>query len=116
MTEPERLPRDLSLRRIAVSTLWAVSILLAAVAVNVVGIAVIGGTYEWDRWLSDHRVHLLVWRFFLYVTLVLGWCWMRTRVVSRETPGSPSVRLRRAEVSAVLVIVLVETSTLIRLA
>lgn len=114
MTQPERLPRNFPLRRIAVSTLWAASILLAAVAVNVVGIAVIGSTFKWDRWLSDHRMHLFVWRFILYVSLVLGWCWMRTRVVNRETSGNPSVRLRRAEISAVLVIALVETGALIR--
>lgn len=114
MSEPHRLPRTRSLRRVAMIVLWTIMILLVAIAANLFGIVVVGGTERWDRWLIDHRLHLFVWRVFLYAALAIGWWWMRTRVVNREASGKASARLRRAEISAVLAIALVETSTLLR--
>ena len=104
--------RNTSPRRIARTTLWVISILLAVVGVNVVGILLFGGTHQWDVWLHEHRLHFLAWRLCLYIGLAIGWHWMRNRVVHREASDGSSRRLMRAEIFAVIAIAAVEISAL----
>lgn len=93
------------LRRAGLVSL-ALLVLLAAVAVNVVGIHLSGGIDGWQAWLTAHSNHFLVWRLLLYAGTAYGWIWMRRRVLARE----PSARQRmlRAEMAAVAAVTALE--------
>jgi hypothetical protein len=85
---------------------WGLSVFLAAAAVNVIGIRIVGDVNGWAHWLQTHRGLFLVWRLFLYGATAWGWWWMRERLRRRE-PGA-HVRLLRVEMAAVLVILALE--------
>lgn len=104
--------RNTSPPRIARTILWATSILLGVIGVNVVGILLFGGTHQWDGWLHEHKPHFLAWRLCLYIGLAVGWYGMRNRVVQREPSEDSSRRLMRAEIFAAISIAAVEISAL----
>jgi hypothetical protein len=60
-------------------------------------------------WIADHKYPLLIWRLGVYAITARVWWKLRLRIVSRE--GSDPVSadpLRRAEIAALLSIVLIE--------
>ena len=98
-----RLRRSLIIVLAMLAALTVVTIIL-----HVIGIRLVGGIVAWQRWLNVHAWLFGVWRLGLYVAIVRGWWWMRTRVRQREPSPEARRRLVRAEIAAVLVIALTE--------
>lgn len=96
------------LRRAGLVLLWAILLLVAAVAANVVGIHLAGGIEGWQQWLTEHTNHFLAWRLLLYAGTAWGWLWMRRRVLTREPVARQ--RLLRAEIAAVVAVAALEIS------
>ena len=82
-----------------------------AVAINLVGIRVVGGVSGWTHWLKEHSGHFFVWRLCVYGLTAYGWWRMRKRILVRESGAESAVRLSRAEISAVLTIIALEIAT-----
>jgi hypothetical protein len=100
--------------RLGLALLWALLVALVAVAINLAGIRLIGNLDGWSRWMQGHAAYFLAWRLCLYTATGYGWWWMRRRLRQRETSPESHRRLRRAEIAAVLAIVLLEGSVLLR--
>ena len=98
-----RAPRSLVIVLATLAALTVVTIIL-----HVVGIRLVGGIVAWQRWLHVHTWMFGIWRLGLYVAIVRGWRWMRTRVQQREPSPEARRRLVRAEIAAVLAIALTE--------
>lgn len=115
MTWPTWLqPSWLFNRRAGMALLWALLIFGVAVTVNVAGIHVVGSIDGWERWLHAHSAHFLAWRLVLYAATVYGWWWMRQRLRQREPAAETHQRLLRVEIAAVVTLVLLEGSQLLR--
>lgn len=78
------------------------------IAIRSVGIRIVGNVAAWQRWLHVHAWMFRLWRLALYVAILRGWWWMRTRVRQRDRSPAARRRLMRAEIAAVLAIVLTE--------
>jgi len=100
--------------RLGWALLWTLLVVLAAVAVNLAGIRLIGSLGGWSHWLRAHAGCFLIWRLCLYTATGYGWWWMRQRLRRRETSPDAHRRLLRTEIAAVLSIVLLESSVLLR--
>lgn len=96
-------------------SLWVIALVLAAIALNVLGIRVLGDTLSWSRWLSSHRGDFLVWRVFLYGGVAYGWWRMRGRIARGELSPETRMRLQRAEIGAALAILALEGAAALRL-
>lgn len=107
-----RCLRWLSSRRAILVLVWAVSLLIAATAVNVVGIRIAGGIEGWQRWMAAQSGAFLAWRLLLYAATAWGWLWMRRRLRAREPEGAAGQRLLRAEVAAIIAVIVLEASLL----
>ncbi len=103
-------------RRAGLVLLWTVLLLVAAIAVNVVGIRIAGGIDGWQRWMDAHAGVFLAWRLLLYGVTVWGWLWMRRRLRAREPDGVAGQRLLRVEIAAVVAVVALEASLLMQAA
>ncbi|HAY08379.1 MAG TPA: hypothetical protein DCY18_00330 [Thauera sp.] len=103
-------------RRAGLVLLWTVLLLVAAVAVNVVGIRIAGGIEGWQRWMDAHAGVFLAWRLLLYGVTVWGWLWMRRRLLAREPDRIAGQRLLRVEIAAVVAVVALEASLLMQAA
>jgi hypothetical protein len=99
-------------RRGGIALLWAVALVAAAVAANVVGIAMLGSLGAWQGWLTQATWLFLLWRLCLYAATVYGWRWMRRRVLARDGSVPARRRLVRTEVAAVVAIVALELGLL----
>ncbi|WP_376779331.1 hypothetical protein [Pseudomonas lopnurensis] len=99
-------------RRAGLVLLWVFLLLIAATAVNVIGIHLAGSIEGWEQWLAAHAGYFLVWRLLLYGGTAWGWLWMRRRVLAREPGADTRRRLLRAEIAAVLAIAVLEVSQL----
>ncbi|ACL73938.1 MAG: hypothetical protein Q8L60_03020 [Gammaproteobacteria bacterium] len=108
------LPKWLFNRQLGRTLGWIALIVFVAVAVNLVGIRLVGDAHTWSRWLDEHAGYFLVWRLCLYGATAYGWIWMRRRLRERDTSREAHQRLLRAEVGAVAAIVLLEISVLLR--
>jgi len=97
-------------RRVGLTLLWTALLLIAAVAVNVVGIQIAGGIEGWQRWMDAHTGASLAWRLLLYAGTAWGWLWMRRRLRAREPDGVTAQRLLRVEIAAVVAVIVLETS------
>ncbi|MBA4243684.1 MAG: hypothetical protein C0452_07185 [Pseudomonas sp.] len=104
----ERSQHRLRLRRAGLVLMWAILLLVATIAANVVGIHLAGGLEGWQQWLTAHTGHFLAWRLLLYTGTAWGWLWMRRRVLARE-PGARQ-RLLRAEIAAAVAVAALEIS------
>ncbi|HHK4245182.1 TPA: hypothetical protein ACQTXT_003996 [Pseudomonas aeruginosa] len=100
----------LRLRHAGLVLLGALLVLLAAVAANVVGIHLAGGSDGWQAWLTAHSTYFLIWRLLLYAGTAYGWIWMRRRVLAREPDAGTRRRLLRAELAAVVAVAALELS------
>ena len=89
-------------------------VVLVAVAINAVGIHLIGDIDGWSHWWRAHAGYFLVWRLCLYMATGYGWWWMRRRLLQREPSPDARWRLLRTEIAAVLALVLLEGSLLLR--
>lgn len=94
------------LRRAGLVLLWAILLLVATVAANVVGIHLAGGIEGWQQWLTEHTGHFLAWRLLLYAGTVWGWLWMRHRVLACEPETGR--HLLRAEIAAIATVAALE--------
>ncbi|AMR77728.1 MULTISPECIES: hypothetical protein [Betaproteobacteria] len=103
-------------RRVGLALLWTVPLLIAAVAVNMLGIRIAGGIEGWQRWMDAHAGVFLVWRLLLYGVTVWGWLWMRRRLRVREPDAVAGQRLLRVEIAAVVAVVALEASLLMQAA
>ena len=99
-------------RRIVLAVGLTLGLICVAVAINAIGIRIVGDVETWRDWLEHHRLHFFVWRLALYVLTAWGWWWMHKRIRAREPNPESRTRLRRAEIAAVCTIVLLETSML----
>src|SRR3546814_13169259 len=86
----------------------------AAVAVNSAVIHVVGGVEGWQHWLQADDGHFFVWRLCLYGATAYGWWWMRRRLLRREPSRETHQRLLRTEIAAVIAVVALEASQLLR--
>lgn len=98
-----RIPRSL----VVVLAMLA-ALMVVAIMVHVIGVRLVGSVAAWQRWLHAHAWTFGLWRLGLYAAIVRGWWWMRTRVRQRENSFEAQRRLMRAEIAAVLAIVLTE--------
>ncbi len=98
--------------RISRSLMVVLAILAAltavAIVVHVIGVQLVGSVAGWQRWLRAHAWMFGLWRLGLYAAIVHSWWWMRTRVRQRENSPEARRRLMRAEIAAVLAIMLTE--------
>lgn len=98
--------------RIGRSLVTALAMLLAItvvmIAIHAVGVRIVGNVAAWQRWLHMHAWMFRLWRLALYVAILRGWWWMRTRVHQRDRSPDARRRLMRAEIAAVLAIALTE--------
>ena len=105
-------------RRVAAGALkallWVGLVAGVAIGVNAAGIHVVGSIDGWQRWLAANRGYFFAWRLLLYAATACGWLWMRRRLRDREPSAEAQQRLRRVEVAAVLTLVLLEGSQLLR--
>ncbi|CAJ2789728.1 Uncharacterised protein [Burkholderia pseudomallei] len=81
---------------------------IVAIVVHVIGARLVGSVAAWQRWLHTHAWMFGLWRLGLYVAIVRGWWWIRTRVRQRENSPEARRRLMRAEIAAALAITLTE--------
>jgi len=95
--------RRLFNRRLAEALLWALLITLVAVAINLIGIHVLGTVTSWNHWLKNHRGYLLAWRLCLYGATAYGWWRMRQRMVGFGS-NAEALRWNRTEIAAVLTV------------
>lgn len=109
-----RCLRWLSSRRAILVLVWAVSLLIAATAVNVVGIRIAGSIEGWQRWMAAQSGAFLVWRLLLYAITAWGWLWMRRRLRTREPERAAGQRLLRAEVASIVAVIALEASLLMQ--
>ena len=100
--------RKIACRSAGLALVWGCLVVALAVVVNAVGIHVVGSVAGWQRWLRMHESGFVAWRLTLYAATALGWSRMRRRLTQHTGPSDARGRLLRAEVSAVLVILLVE--------
>lgn len=98
-------------RRLSTALLWALGIVIVGAVISLLGIRLLGGVQGFEGWLRDHRFHLLAWRLLLYGATVIGWYWMRKRLLLREPHNTTRARLRRCEFSALAVIFALEMAT-----
>lgn len=103
-------PKWLFSRPLGKALLWTTFVVLVAVAINLVGIGVVGDITAWSRWLDDHAGYFLAWRLCLYGATGYGWLWMRRRLY-RDAEARQ--RLFRAEIGAIVAITLLEVSVLL---
>jgi hypothetical protein len=99
------------IRRLSIGLLWACAILLLGASIALFGAHFLGGVQGWESWLSQRRILLLGWRLLVYVAALAGWCWMRKRLLMRESSIAARSRLRRTELAAVIVITALECTT-----
>lgn len=97
-------------RYVGWSIVWIVGLLLVAGIVNMVGIDMVGDIERWSIWLKAHTPIFLIWRIGLYCAVGYGWCWMRHRVIARETNDDAKQRFLRIEIGAVCALVALEVS------
>ena len=91
--------------------------LIAAVAyplVHVLGRTLRWRVEGWQHWLQAHAGHFFVWRLCLYGATVYGWWWMRRRLLRREPSRETHQRLLRTEIAAVIAVIALEASQLLR--
>ncbi|WP_084824831.1 hypothetical protein [Lampropedia cohaerens] len=111
MSAARRCLRWLSRRRAIPVLVWAVSLLIA---VNVVGIHIAGGIEGWQRWMAAQSGAFLAWRLLLYAVTAWGWLWMRRRLRAREPERAAGQRLLRAEVAAIVAVIVLEAGLLMQ--
>lgn len=109
-----RVRRLLFNARVGRALLWTTLVVLVAVAINAVGIHLIGDIGGWSRWWRAHEGYFLIWRIALYLATGYGWWWMRRRLRHREPSPDARLRLLRTEIAAVIALVLLEGSLLLR--
>jgi hypothetical protein len=96
------------------TVLWALLVAGVAVCVNLAGIHVVGSIDGWQRWLWANKGYFSAWRLLLYAATACGWWWMRRRLLEREPSVESHQRLRRVEIAALITLVLLEGSQLLR--
>lgn len=101
-------------RRVGLTLLWALGLLVVAIAANVVGIRMAGSIEGWQQWMREHAGLFLVWRLLLYAGTAWGWLWMRRRLRARESDSTTRQRLLRVEIAAVLALVALEASQFVQ--
>ena len=103
-------------RRVGLALLLTLLVVAVALAVNIAGIHVVGGVEGWQHWLQAHAGHFLVWRLCLYGATAYGWWWMRRRLLrrGREPFRATHQRLLRTEIAAVISVLALEASQLMR--
>lgn len=99
------------IRRLSTGLLGVVAVVLLGASIATFGVHFLGGVREWDSWLSQQRLPLLGWRLLLYAATLVGWCWMRERLLTRESNVAARSHLRRTELAAVIVIAALECTT-----
>lgn len=99
--------------RIGMALLWTVVLLAVAIAVNVIGIRLLGDIASWDHWMNDHSSHFLAWRLLLYAGTICAWMWLHQRLQRREPGAVTNQRLLRTEIAAVLALAAIESSIML---
>jgi hypothetical protein len=84
------------------------ALVLLAFLINAVGIWSLGGIHRWVNWFQEHRAYFLLWRLLVYGVTMCAWLPMRRRVLRSEGDAAAPGRLIRAEVAAIVVVVLIE--------
>jgi len=101
-------------RRVGVGLLFTLLVVAVAAVVNIAGIHVVGGVEGWQHRLQAHAGHFFVWRLCLYGATAYGWWWMRRRLLRREPSRETHQSLLRTAVAAVIAVVALEASQLLR--
>ncbi|MGQ5288515.1 hypothetical protein ACULN0_04035 [Pectobacterium actinidiae] len=101
-------------RRVGYALLWTILLLAVTVAINLVGIRVLSGIDNWERWMNDHASYFMAWRVVLYAFIAFEWRWMRKRVLAREPGDEARYRLTRVEIAGVVVLAALESSRLMQ--
>lgn len=107
-------PRSLWSRRLSRALAAAVLAVLFAVAINVLGIGLVGDVDRWTRWLDERAGYFFAWRLCLYAATAYGWWKLRRRLRERDPSPEARRRLLRAEIGAIASLALLEASALLR--
>lgn len=94
--------------------IWAAGLLAAAIAVNAIGIRMVGNLDNWQRWMSDHAGYFFAWRLALYAGTAYGWWRLHRRLHQHEPDSAAHQRLVRVTIAAGLALVALEASLLWR--
>ncbi|WP_372178574.1 hypothetical protein ACCQ23_10005 [Xanthomonas axonopodis pv. phyllanthi] len=101
------IPLGRSLGRVA---FWLGVLIAVTVAVNVLGIRLLGYIYTWNHWLRAYVGYFFAWRIMLYTGAAWVWRRLLTRLHQHGTSIEDLARACRIEVAAVLAILLLEAS------
>src|SRR3546814_11176939 len=74
-------------RRAAMTLLWLLLIVAAAVGANVAGIYLVGSVAGWARGLASSAGYFFIWRLCVYAATASGWFWLRRRVLAHGDPS-----------------------------
>ena len=101
------------------SAAWRVPLLFFGLAlvvflINAWAIVAFGSIDRWVTWFQRHRLHFLLWRLLLYGVTAYAWLPLRRRIVTAEAGSATAARLLRAEVAAVIAVVLIEALTFLQ--
>ncbi|AVS92493.1 hypothetical protein C8246_12635 [Paracidovorax avenae] len=113
MTRPAERRGAMSIVRSLVhAAIWVGLLIAVAFAINVLGIRAVGSAEAWEQWIKAHAGHLLVWRISVYGCIAFGW-WRIRRVDSKkDRPLADSMRIRRAVIAAMAIILIGEISAI----
>ena len=99
-------------RSLARALVWSAALISLVILINAAGIHLAGSIRAWEEWMAGASSYFLIWRLCLYGLTVLGWLWMRRRLLARERSAQACRRLLRTEMAAVAAIVALEGSRL----
>ncbi|KHN52896.1 hypothetical protein OI70_19035 [Dickeya fangzhongdai] len=106
-------PNHQWLRRLINMLLLGLLLLIAAAAVNLIGISLSDSIDHWQQWIADRAGYFFAWRLCLYAAILAAWPWARRHRLVRD-PQSHQ-QLRFIEVLGALCIVLSEASNWLQL-
>lgn len=113
MTRPAERRGALSIvRSLGHAAIWVSLLIGVAFAINVLGIRAVGGAEAWEQWIKAHSGYLLAWRIVVYGCLACGWWRVRRNDSKKDRPLAELMRLRRAAIAAVAVILVGEISAI----
>lgn len=96
--------------RLAGTLGWLLILLGAGLLASLLASQLLGEPPDWRQWLNEHGGLFLAWRVLLYSGTLWGWLWLRRRLRAREPDGAAAGRLWRAELAAVVAVLLLEAS------
>lgn len=103
-------------RSIALFFLCLFGLMTLAFCLNMIGIQIAGTVENWQHYLTVHSHYFLVWRVILYSLVIIGWLFVKKRLIARElSQDKPSMisfkqRILRIELATAIAFIALEVS------